>query len=127
MPGGTIGSLKHKHRACPVLQKSGKPPDYVAWLQQAFLLPPKGVANDIHASVGCAVRTIPDKELRASLNGMRAGTKRAVRREGAYLRNIVLMFKEPMATEAHGKHGIYKDNFCVFRGFRGCLSRFRFK
>jgi hypothetical protein len=29
--------------------------------------------------------------------------------------------KEPMATEAHGKHGIFTDNFCVFRGFRGYL------
>jgi hypothetical protein len=35
--------------------------------------------------------------------------------------------KEPMATEAHGKHGIFTDNFCVFRGFRGYLSRFRIK
>ena len=24
-----------------------------------------------------------------------------------------------MTTEAHGKHGIFTDNFCVFRGFRG--------
>jgi hypothetical protein len=30
-----------------------------------------------------------------------------------------------MATEAHGKHGIFTDNFCVFRGFRGYLSQFR--
>jgi hypothetical protein len=38
--------------------------------------------------------------------------------------------KEPMATEAHGKHGIFTDDFCVFRGFRGFrgyLSRFRLK
>jgi len=27
-----------------------------------------------------------------------------------------------MATEAHGKYGIFTDNFCVFRGFRGYLS-----
>jgi hypothetical protein len=40
------------------------------------------------------------------------------------LRDIVLILKETMATEAHGKHGIFTDNFCVFRGFRGYLSRF---
>ena len=34
---------------------------------------------------------------------------------GAYLRDIVRIFKEPMATEAHGKHGIFTDNFSVFR------------
>jgi hypothetical protein len=45
----------------------------------------------------------------------------------ASLRDIVLIFKEPVATEAHGKHGIFMDNFCVFRGFRGYLSRFRLK
>ena len=31
------------------------------------------------------------------------------------LRDIVLIFKKPMATEAHGKHGkhgIFTDNFC---------------
>jgi len=31
-------------------------------------LPPEGVAKDIRATVGCAVRTIPNKELRF-LNG----------------------------------------------------------
>jgi hypothetical protein len=30
---------------------------------------------------------------------------------GAYLRDIVHILKEPMATEAHGKHGIFTDNF----------------
>ena len=24
----------------------------------------------------------------------------------------------------HGKHGIFTDNFCVFGGFRGYLSRY---
>jgi hypothetical protein len=33
------------------------------------------------------------------------------RANGAYLRDIVLIFKETMATEAHGKHGIYTENF----------------
>ena len=41
---------------------------------------------------------------------------------GADLTKIVLIVREPMATEAHGKHGIFTDNFCVFRGY---LSRFR--
>jgi len=41
---------------------------------------------------------------------------------GSDLTNIVLIVREPMATEAHGKHGIFTDNFFVFRGY---LSRFR--
>ena len=41
---------------------------------------------------------------------------------------ISFVFKEPMATEAHVRHGIFTDNFCAFRGFRGFrgyLPRFR--
>ena len=33
---------------------------------------------------------------------------------GAYLRDIVLIFKEPMATEAHG---IFTVNVHIFRGY----------
>jgi len=29
-----------------------------------------------------------------------------------------------MATEAHGKHGLFTANFCVFRGFSGYYHDF---
>jgi hypothetical protein len=48
----------------------------------------------------------------------------AIRREWRLLKGYRSYIKEAMATEAHGKHGIFKDNF---RGFRGYLSRFRLK
>jgi hypothetical protein len=37
------------------------------------------------------------------------------RREWHLLKGYRSYIKEPMATEAHGKHGISTDNFCVFR------------
>jgi hypothetical protein len=44
---------------------------------------------------------------------------------GMALTQGISLVKKPMATEAHGKHGIFTDDFWVFRGFRGYLSRFR--
>jgi len=69
------------------------------------------------------------RDQRTAIAGPRLGLARGETQwtdpNGAYLRDI-LIFKKPMAiTEAHGKHGIFTDNFCVFRGFRGYLPRFR--